>query len=160
MNFVDETRWAAARQRRSGGSTTWLRMALLSATTLGLMLAAGALRPQVLMAQEGPVQVIELTAKKYEYSPAPVHVRAGTKVQLRITAVDHDHGFKLTTVAKGGDSAKPGIVLSSPQDCWQIKKGETITVEFVAQTRGTYPFKCCHVCGLGHGGMKSEIVVE
>jgi hypothetical protein len=55
---------------------------------------------------------------------------------------------------------KLGWVFASPQDCWQLKRGETTTIEFVAQTSGTYTFKCCHTCGLGHGGMKSEIVAD
>jgi plastocyanin len=126
----------------------------------GAVAGAGLLWPSAAAAQDQPVQVIELQAKKYEYSPAPVHVKAGTKVQLKITAVDHDHGFKVTTVAKGDTSGQPGLVFTSPQDCWQLKKGETTTIEFVARTPGTYAFKCCHVCGMGHGGMKSEIVVE
>jgi cytochrome c oxidase subunit II len=113
-----------------------------------------------LRAQEN-VQVIEVTAKKYEFSPTPIHVKAGTKVQLKITAIDHDHGFTLSTVptgAKKGD--KPGLTLSSAQECVQLKKGQSTTVEFTAQTPGSYPFHCCHVCGLGHKKMKSEIVVE
>ena len=114
-----------------------------------------------LRAQEQNVQVIELTAKKYEFSPAPIHVKAGTKVQLKITAVDHDHGFKIATVPEGAASnSKPGLVFASPQDCFQLKKKETTTIEFVAQTPGTYPFRCCHVCGFGHKGMHSELVVE
>ena len=137
------------------------RGALLRVAAFSAALGVCFLQPRPAMAQGEQVQVIELTAKKYEYSPAPVHVKAGTKVQLKITAVDHDHGFKITTVAKGADkNSKPGLVFTSPQDCWQLKKGGTTTIEFVAQTPGTYPFKCCHVCGMGHGGMKSEIVVE
>ena len=117
--------------------------------------------PQLLRAQEQAPQVIEVTAKKYEFSPSPIRVKAGTKVQLKITAVDHDHGFQLTVVAEGAKSnAGPGLIVSSPQECVQLKKGETTTIEFVAQTPGTYAFKCCHVCGLGHKHMKSEIVVE
>jgi cytochrome c oxidase subunit 2 len=113
------------------------------------------------LAQDQNVQVIEVTAKKYEFSPSPIRVKAGTKVQLKITAVDHDHGFKVSTVPEGGKSGdKPGLVFSSPTDCLQLKKGQTTTVEFVAQTPGTYPFHCCHVCGLGHKKMKSEIIVE
>lgn len=54
-----------------------------------------------LRAQEQPLQVIEVTAKKYEFSPAPIHVKAGTRVQFKITAVDHDHGFKIATFLKG-----------------------------------------------------------
>ena len=106
-------------------------------------------------------QVIELTAKKYEYSPSPVHVKPGTKVQLKITATDHDHGFKIATVPDGSEpSSKPGLVFVAPQECWQLKKGETTTIEFLAQTPGAYTFKCCHTCGLGHKGMKGQIVVD
>lgn len=106
-------------------------------------------------------QVIELTAKKYEFSPSPVHVKAGAKVQLKITATDHDHGFKVGTAPDGAErNSQPGLVFASPQDCWQLKKGETTTIEFQAQSPGTYTFKCCHTCGFGHRGMKGELVVD
>ena len=113
------------------------------------------------LALDQNVQVIELTAKKYEYSPSPVHVKAGTKVQLKITATDHDHGFKIGAVPDDAQAnGTAGLVLTSPQDCWQLKKGETTTIEFLAQTAGTYTFRCCHTCGLGHRGMKGQIVVD
>jgi cytochrome c oxidase subunit 2 len=118
-------------------------------------------RSSAVLAQEQNVQVIELTAKKYEYSPSPFHVKAGTRVQLKITATDHDHGFKIPLVPDGAEqSGKPGLLLTSPQDCWQLKKGQTTTIEFLAQTSGTYTFRCCHTCGLGHRGMKGQIVVD
>ena len=111
--------------------------------------------------QDQQTQVTELTAKKYEYSPLPVHVKAGTKVQLKITATDHDHGFKIETIPAGAErNSQPGLVFASPQDCWLLKKGETTTIEFLAQTPGTYTFKCCHTCGLGHRGMKGQIIVD
>ena len=112
-------------------------------------------------AQNQDVQVIEVAAKKYEYSPEPVHVKKGTKVQLKITATDHDHGFKIATFPDGAtQGGTPGLVFASAQDCWQLKKGETTTIEFLAQTAGTYTFRCCHTCGVGHRGMKGELVVE
>ena len=111
--------------------------------------------------QNTRVQVIEVTARKYEYSPAPIHVKSGTEIQLKITATDHDHGFSITTVPDGADSnASAGLVFTSAQECWQLKKGETTTIEFLAQTPGTYSFKCCHTCGFGHRGMKSLLVVD
>ena|SRR5690242_12926441 len=117
--------------------------------------------PSPVVAEDQKVQVIELTAKKYEYSPSPVHVKIGTKVQLRITAVDHDHGFKIGVDPDVGKAnAKSGLVFASTQDCWQLKKGETTTIEFLAQVSGTYTFRCCHTCGLGHRGMRGEIVVD
>ena len=117
--------------------------------------------PESTRANNQDVQVFEVTAKKYEYSASPVHVKAGTKVQLKITAVDHDHGFKIGSVPDGASSSdKAGLIFTSEQECWQLKKGETTTVEFLPQTPGTYSFKCCHTCGLGHKGMKGQIVVE
>ena len=113
--------------------------------------------PTPAFGQSARVQVIEVTAKKYEYSPAPIHVKSGMKIQLKITATDHDHGFSID----GVDSNAPaGLIFTSPQECWQLKKGETTTVEFLAQTPGTYSFKCCHTCGFGHRGMKGLLVVD
>jgi heme/copper-type cytochrome/quinol oxidase subunit 2 len=133
----------------------------LGITTFLVAFSVHLLQPRPIRAQDQQVQVLELKAKKYEYVPSPVHAKAGTKVQLKITAVDHDHGFKITTVPNGAESTgKPGLVLTSPQDCWLIKKGETTTIEFFAQTPGIYEFHCCHLCGMGHKGMKSEIVVD
>ena len=87
-------------------------------------------------AQEQNAQIIEVSAKKYEYSPSPVHVKAGSKVQLKITAVDHDHGFKIGAEADGAKpGGKAGLVFSSPQDCWQLKKGETQAKTRVPPTR-------------------------
>jgi cytochrome c oxidase subunit II len=112
-------------------------------------------------AQNQEVQTIEVTAKKYEYSPAPIHIKRGVKVQLKITAADHDHGFKIAAFPDGAaQGATPGLVFASAQDCWQLKKGEMTTIEFVAQTQGTYTFKCCHTCGIGHRGMKGQIIVD
>ena len=137
------------------------KRSLLLASTAFLFLAGAFRVDSSLGAQEPSAQVIEVTAKKYEFSPGPIHVKAGTKVQLKITAEDHDHGFKIATVPEGAASgSKPGLIFTSPQDCFQIKKKETVTIEFVAQTPGTYEFHCCHFCGFGHKGMHSELIVE
>ena len=112
-------------------------------------------------AQTQDVKVMEITAKKYEYSASPIHVKSGTKVQLKITATDHDHGFKIAAVPDGTvTNGTAGLIFTSPQDCWQLKKGETTLIEFLAQTSGTYTFRCCHTCGVGHRGMKGQIVVD
>ena len=107
------------------------------------------------------VQVIEVTAKKYEFDPSPIHVKKGTKVQLKITATDHSHGFKTEEFPEGSDKkGTPGLTFTSFQDCWKIEKGQSVTVEFVAQIPGKYPFKCCVHCGWGHRGMKGELIVD
>lgn len=109
----------------------------------------------------GDVQVIEVTAKKYAFDPSPIHVKKGTRVQLKITATDHEHGFAIEPyaemVAKKG---APGLQFAAPQKCFKIEKDQTVTVEFVAQAEGTYRFKCCVHCGIHHGSMKGELIVD
>jgi len=106
-------------------------------------------------------KVIEVTAKKYEFNPSPIHVKQGAKVQLKITATDHTHGFKINLYPDGAPTTgDPGIVFTTKEDCFEIKQGAPVVVEFVAHTPGTYTFKCCKHCGLGHGGMKGQLVVE
>lgn len=130
---------------------------------LPLMFIAAAIAlmpaPRVVRAQESAPQVIEMSAKKYEFTP--VRVKAGTKVQLKVTATDRDHGIAIDPVAEGSpkDSA-PGLIIDSPEKCWKLTKGQPVTINFTAQIAGTYQIKCCVHCGLGHGGMKGTIVVE
>ena len=111
---------------------------------------------------EEEVQVIEMSAKKYEYGPSPIRVRRGTKVQLRITALDKTHGIKINLNPDGSDQKNDsGLIFSSNNfDCFRLEKGIPTVVEFVARTPGTYSYHCCNRCGIGHGGMKGQIVVE
>jgi cytochrome c oxidase subunit 2 len=126
----------------------------------GLTVTAGFARLTAQAAQE--VQAIEVTAKKYEYSPSPLRVKRGAKVQLRITALDRTHGFKINLSPDGSDKKSDlGLIFSSNNDdCFKLEKGVPTVVEFVARTPGTYSFHCCNRCGIGHGGMKGQIVVE
>jgi heme/copper-type cytochrome/quinol oxidase subunit 2 len=107
-------------------------------------------------------QVVQMTAKKYEFSPSQVHVRLG-RVQLKMTATDQDHGFEIVRDPVGDDSSPhPGLVFASPggSDGWRLNKGKERTIEFVARVPGTYTFNCSLVCGLHHGRMKGQIIVE
>jgi heme/copper-type cytochrome/quinol oxidase subunit 2 len=88
---------------------------------------------------------VQMTAKKYEFSPNTVEVTAGTKIVFKITAEDREHGFQIAGTKTG---------------CVKIKKGDTATVEYLAEKPGTVEFKCCVFCGMGHGGMKGKIVVH
>ena len=87
---------------------------------------------------------IKVTAKKYAFDPGVIRVKKGEHVKVIITALDHDHGFKVEA-------------FKIEQ---QLKKGESVTVEFVADQAGTFPFECSHFCGMGHRKMKGELVVE
>ena len=87
---------------------------------------------------------IKMTAKKYAFDPSVIKVKKDDHVKLVITALDHDHGFKLE--AFHVDQL--------------LKKGEATTIEFTADQSGTFPFECSHFCGMGHRKMKGELTVE
>src|SRR5581483_1925301 len=123
-------------------------MAATLFSTNGTMPGASAQTPE---GTGGSIQVIEVTAKKYEFNPSPIRVKQGTRVQLRITATDHTHGFKIKPYPEGArPTDSPGLIFSSAQSCERIEKHQTATIEFVAKAAGTYPFKCCTFCGWHH----------
>ena len=104
---------------------------------------------------------VEVTAKKYDFTPSPIHVKQGATVRLKITATDRAHGFEIDPYPEGAkDKGTPGLVFTSTQKCVKLEKDTPETVEFVADTPGTYTFKCCVHCGLGHGHMKGQLIVE
>ena len=109
------------------------------------------------------VRVVSMTAKKYAFSPSPLHVNAGMRIQLKITAIDRDHGFKIAIVPEDADAPiHPGLEFSRPQqnNGWKLKKGEETKIEFVARTPGTYEFRCSVDCGIHHGRMKGQLIVD
>ena len=128
---------------------------------VGFAVAAGFARPITPAQADQGVQVIEVTAKKYEYNPSPIRVKLGSRVQLKITSLDRTHGFKINLYPDGADAkGDAGLIFSSAEDCFKIEPGAPTVVEFLAHTPGTYSFHCCNRCGLGHGGMKGQLVVE
>ena len=113
--------------------------------------------------EDQDVRVVSMTAKKYAFSPSPLYVQSGTRIQLKITAIDRDHGFKISVVPEGADAPiQPGLEFNPPQrnNGWKLKKGEETKIEFIAKTPGTYEFRCSVDCGIHHGRMKGQLVVD
>lgn len=106
-------------------------------------------------------QVIEVSAKKYEFTPTEIRVKAGAKVELKVHSEDETHGVKLDVYPEGAkDKSKPGLLFAAPDQNGKVEKGVDQVIDFVAQEPGTYDFKCAKVCGLSHGKMKGKLIVE
>lgn len=121
--------------KRAASATLLVLLAIVAAPTLHPQTAPTALE----------TKEVQITAKKYEFSPNTVEVKAGTRIVFKITALDREHGFEIANVKNS---------------CVKIKKGETATVEYVADKAGTVEFRCCVFCGMGHGSMKGKIVIR
>src|SRR5271154_367467 len=126
----------------------------------GLPIAAGGARPASSQADTN-TKVIEVSAKKYEFSPSEIRVPKGTRVELKVHSVDETHGVKLEVYPEGAkDKGTPGLVFDHPDENGKVAKGVDQVLDFVAQVPGTYDFKCAKFCGFGHDKMKGKLIVE
>lgn len=90
------------------------------------------------------VREIAMTAKQWEFIPSNIIVNKGDKVRLIITNTDVAHGFSL----------------SQFNVSQRLEAGKTTTIEFTADTSGTFTYFCSVFCGLGHSDMKGTITVK
>jgi cytochrome c oxidase subunit II len=126
-------------------------MSKLLATLLPALLAAGCGSSQQFPAIPPgldllrlPTDSVEVTAQRYVFTPDEIRVHVGTRVVLRVTAMDAEHGFALP--AFGIDE--------------RLEQGVAKTIVFYPPEKGTYDFKCSHYCGAGHFGMNGRIIVD
>jgi cytochrome c oxidase subunit 2 len=88
-------------------------------------------------------KVIEISAKRFEFSPNNITLKKGEPVILRLTSQDVTHGF----------FARP-LKLDE-----LIEPGKTMDVKVQPDKEGTFTVICHHFCGAGHGNMKMTITV-
>jgi cytochrome c oxidase subunit 2 len=88
-------------------------------------------------------KVVEITAKKFEFTPSEITLRKGEPVILRLTSTDRVHGFM----------SKP---LKIDTD---IADGKTTDIPVTPDAAGDFTVICDHYCGTGHGGMKMKVSV-
>lgn len=122
----------------------------LLAAACGISLAALTPKTNLALAQESAnaavepsPKIIEITAKKFEFTPSAITLKKGEPVILRLTTTDRVHGFM----------AKP---LKIDTD---IPAGKTTDVAVTPDTAGDFTVICDHYCGLGHGNMKMKVSV-
>lgn len=90
-------------------------------------------------------RVIEISAKRFEFTPNQITVKKGETVTLRVTAEDRDHGFLQEDL---------GIDLD-------LTPGKVAEITITPQAAGRFTAICDSFCGSGHGNMKMVInVVE
>lgn len=96
---------------------------------------------------DGTVEIF-MTAIRSHFNPEHIYLKEGDKVIWRITnterAVDATHGF-----------AVPVYNITA-----SLEPGETVTIEFVADTPGTFPFYCSEFCSALHLEMMGYLMVE
>jgi cytochrome c oxidase subunit II len=127
----------------------------------GAYVATGMVRPGTASQADANTKVIELSAKKYEFSPSEIRVPKGTRVELKVHSVDEPHGVKLDVYPEGAkDKSTPGLVFDHPDENGKVTKGTDQVLDFLARAPGTYDFKCAKFCGFGHDRMKGKLIVE
>jgi len=92
----------------------------------------------------GETKEFDVRAFQWGFNPSKIEVSEGDTVVLRISSEDVDHGFNL-----------PQFGVNK-----KIVPGETVTVEFVADKKGTYRFFCNVFCGEGHEQMEGQLIVN
>ena len=89
-------------------------------------------------------RVIEITAKRFGFTPDQVTLKKGETVTLRLHSEDVTHGFFMRKLKIDTD----------------VEAGKTTDITIAPDTPGSYTTICDHFCGVNHGNMKMTIVVE
>jgi cytochrome c oxidase subunit 2 len=88
-------------------------------------------------------KVIEISAKKFAFTPSTITLKKGEPVILRLTSADRVHGFMSRPLKIDTD----------------IAAGKTTDVPVTPATAGNFTVICDHYCGTGHGNMKMKVAV-
>ena len=88
--------------------------------------------------------VIEITAKRFGFTPDQITLKKGETVTIRLHSEDVTHGFFMRKLKIDTE----------------VEAGKTTDVTITPDTPGSYTTICDHFCGANHGNMKMTIVVE
>ena len=120
-----------------------------------------AAKPKPQRAVEPPPHIIAMTAKDFAFDPAVIHLKVGNKVRLQVISSDRTHGLHVNAFPDGAKAnTPPGLAFIFGEDCFKLKKGESVPVDIEATEPGTYTFVCCKACDTGHKQMRGQIIVE
>jgi len=88
-------------------------------------------------------KTIQITAKKFEFTPGEITVKKGEPVALEIKSEDVNHGFNLPDFGVRGD----------------VKPGSVLRLRFTPDKTGQFTFTCDIFCGSGHEEMSGTLTV-
>jgi len=117
-----------------------VRWTILAVSSLALAAALAAGAP----AAGAEPRVVEITARRFQFTPNTVTLKKDEPVILRLRSEDVVHGFFQRSL---------GIDTTIPP-------GKDTDVPLTPHDAGRYSIICHHFCGTGHGGMKLTVVVE
>ncbi|HVF69609.1 MAG TPA: rhodanese-like domain-containing protein [Xanthomonadales bacterium] len=90
-----------------------------------------------------PVE-INITATQFLFTPNKIIVEHGQKVTLHMMSLDVAHGFAL-----------PEFGIEE-----ELLPREAVTITFIADRRGNFPFVCNVICGHDHPSMVGNFIVK
>ncbi len=93
---------------------------------------------------EANPKVIEIHAKRFQFTPAQIKLKKDVPVVLRLSSDDRTHGFNAPDLKIRGD----------------ILPGKTTDIKLTPNKAGSYDFFCDVFCGSGHEGMNGKLIVE
>ena len=88
-------------------------------------------------------RIIEVTARRFSFSPNVITAAAGESVILEVKSVDFTHGLNFPDFKIRAD----------------LLPGRVTRIELPAQREGVYEFLCDNFCGDGHEEMHGKLVI-
>jgi cytochrome c oxidase subunit 2 len=100
------------------------------------MIATSVFSTGIVHAQEAPAR-IDITAKRFAFTPAEITLKKGQPVVLVIKSLDVSHGLRFRDLNLNV----------------KIDKGGSAELKFTPDKTGDFVGHCAVFCGSGHGGM-------
>ena len=113
-----------------------MRIMIKAMLVVGLAMVGGMTLVRAGSAAQAPRR-IEITARRFTYTPAEISVKKGEPVVLVFHTEDVTHGIKFKEL---------GLQM-------EIPKAQESELKFTADKAGDFIGHCSHFCGTGHGSM-------
>ena len=95
-------------------------------------------------AQNSAPRVVEVSARRFEFSPSVITLKKNEPVTIRLVAADRAHGLLIDALGVDLDAAP----------------GQPDEITITPRASGRFAAICDDYCGSGHGNMKMAVVVE